>query len=60
MLPIGEGSYGIVYRAINRLINKLVAVKIYKEQYTNENQDEMLKEIALIKTFNHPNLISLH
>jgi len=60
MLPIGEGSYGIVYRAINRLINKLVAVKIYKEQYTNENQDEILKEIALIKTFNHPNLISLH
>lgn len=31
MTPIGEGSYGIVYRAVNKNLNKMVAVKVYKE-----------------------------
>lgn len=60
MQPVGEGAYGIVYRAINKQINKLVAVKIYKENYSRENQAEIMQEIETIKKFNHPNLISLN
>lgn len=58
--PIGEGSYGVVYRAVNVKINKLVAVKIYKEKYVKENYEEILEEIRIIKQFKHPNLINLN
>lgn len=32
MIPIGEGSYGVVFKAINKRLNKIVAVKVYKAE----------------------------
>lgn len=53
MIPVGEGSYGIVYRAVNIKLNKLVAVKVFKEKFTKESEDEIFYEINIIRKFKH-------
>lgn len=56
---IGKGSYGVVYKAINRKTQKLVAIK---EVYY-ENDDELtdiMSEIDLLKNLNHINIVKYH
>lgn len=57
---IGEGTYGIVYKAINRKTNSIVALK----KIRLENEDEgipatTIREISLLKTLKHPTIINL-
>ncbi len=55
---IGEGTYGCVYKATDRKLNKIVALKRIKF----ENEDEgipstALREIAVLKKLKHPNIV---
>ncbi|MCA9749740.1 MAG: serine/threonine-protein kinase, partial [Romboutsia sp.] len=52
---IGQGSYGIVYQAINTKINKLVALKLLKRKRRKglgyiETLDEVEHEVKILKT----------
>ena len=55
---IGEGTYGVVYKARNKLTGQLVALK----KIRLENQEEgvpstAIREISLLKELKHPNIV---
>jgi len=58
---IGEGTYGVVYKARSKKTNQLVALK----KIRLENEDEgvpstAIREITLLKEITHPNVVTLH
>lgn len=56
---VGKGSYGIVYRAINRKTKVIVAIK--EINYENDNElNESMIEIDLLKNLDHINIIKYH
>jgi calcium-dependent protein kinase len=54
---LGEGSFGTVYKVIQRKTNYIRAVKAIKKKYIEKN--EFLNEIELLKTVDHPNIIKI-
>jgi cyclin-dependent kinase 2 len=57
---LGEGTYGVVYKAHDRLKNEVVAVK--KIRLENEHDgipSTALREIAILKDLDHPNVVKL-
>jgi len=55
---IGEGTYGVVYKARNKITGQLVALK----KIRLENQEEgvpstAIREISLLKELKHPNIV---
>merc|ERR1711879_965568 len=58
---LGEGTYGIVYKARNRETDDIVALK----RIRLESEDEgvpctAIREISLLKELNHPNVVKLY
>ncbi|KAL1925261.1 uncharacterized protein VTP21DRAFT_144 [Calcarisporiella thermophila] len=58
---LGEGTYGIVYKAQNRETNEVVALK----RIRLDNEEEgvpctAIREIALLKELKHPNIVRLY
>jgi len=57
---LGEGTYGVVYKAHDRLKNEVVAVKkIRLENEHNGIPSTALREIAILKDLSHPNVVKL-
>lgn len=57
---IGEGTYGVVYKARDKLTKKLVALKKIRLETESEGvPSTALREIALLKELDHPNVIRL-
>lgn len=57
---VGEGTYGVVYKARHRKSNRIVALK----KIRLENEDEgvpstAMREISLLKELRHPNVVYL-
>ncbi|URD80616.1 Cell division control protein 2 [Musa troglodytarum] len=57
---IGEGTYGVVYKARDRLTNETIALK----KIRLENEDEgvpstAIREISLLKEMQHSNIVRL-
>ena len=60
--PIGEGGYGVVYRAYQPLIGRDVAVKIILPQYAN-HPDFIRRfewEAQLVARLEHPYIVPLY
>lgn len=56
--PIGEGSFGVVYKAVEKSTNIVRAVKqIFNENITN--YDGFMTEVSALKTLDHPNVVKL-
>ena len=58
---LGEGTYGIVYKAQNKSTNHIVALK----RIRLDNEDEgipctAIREISLLKELIHPHIVLLH
>ncbi|RKP13259.1 protein serine/threonine kinase [Piptocephalis cylindrospora] len=58
---LGEGTYGIVYKASNKLNGDVVALK----RIRLDNEEEgvpctAIREISLLKELEHPNIVQLH
>jgi eukaryotic-like serine/threonine-protein kinase len=53
---IGAGGMGTVYRAIDTRLNRVVAIKIAGERYSERFQ----REAQAISTLNHPNICTLY
>ncbi|KAI8388366.1 kinase-like domain-containing protein [Radiomyces spectabilis] len=53
---IGRGQFGAVYRALDLATGEIVAVKRIKLE-DGEMDQEMMKEVNLLKTLSHPNII---
>lgn len=56
---IGDGTYGIVYKAINLSTQEFVAIKKMKNDYENYTDIIKLKEISLNLKIDHPNIIKI-
>ncbi|KAJ1971593.1 cyclin-dependent kinase 5 [Dimargaris xerosporica] len=58
---LGEGTYGVVYKAQNRETGDVVALK----RIRLDNEEEgvpctAIREISLLKELKHPNIVKLH
>ncbi|KAL2336293.1 hypothetical protein Fmac_010739 [Flemingia macrophylla] len=57
---IGSGSFAVVWRSRHRISGLEVAVKeIDKRQLSSKVRENLLKEISILSTINHPNIIRL-
>ncbi|KAI9175865.1 Cyclin-dependent kinase catalytic subunit [Blastocladiella emersonii ATCC 22665] len=58
---LGEGTYGVVYRAREKATGRIVAIKKIKlEQEENGMPSTSLREITVLKELRHPNIVRLH
>ena len=57
---IGEGTYGIVYKAIDKETNEIVALKKIRLEHEDEGvPSTAIREISLLKEIDHPNVVRL-
>lgn len=55
---IGNGSFGSVFKCINNIDQQKYALKIIK--LSSQKYEKILKEVRLMSTFNHPNIIKYY
>mmetsp|Transcript_33035 Transcript_33035/g.58189 ORF Transcript_33035/g.58189 Transcript_33035/m.58189 type:complete len:303 (+) Transcript_33035:161-1069(+) len=57
---IGEGTYGVVYKATDTLTNEIVALKKIRLESSDEGvPPTAIREISLLKELPHPNVVLL-
>lgn len=59
---IGEGGMAVVYKAKDRLLNRYVAVKILRPEYTKDVQfvDNFKRESQAAAGLQHPNIVAIY
>jgi serine/threonine protein kinase len=59
---IGEGGMGIVYKANQKSMNRIVALKILSPKYSSKDRfvTQFIKEARAAGALNHPNIIQVH
>ena len=58
---LGKGSFGKVYLGLQKLTNRLVAIKcLKKEAFKGDKKKKVLQEVNILKNFwGHPNIIKI-
>lgn len=55
---LGEGTYGVVYKALNKETGEMVAIKkIRLEKEDDGVPSTAIREISLLKNLKHPNIV---
>jgi tetratricopeptide (TPR) repeat protein/tRNA A-37 threonylcarbamoyl transferase component Bud32 len=58
---LGEGGKGIVYKARDTVLNRVVAVKVLKSTVTSdETYSRFMTEAQAVAKLNHPNIVTIH
>jgi len=58
MEKLGEGTYGVVYKAQNKATGEMVALKkIRLEKEDDGVPSTAIREISLLKGLKHPNIV---
>lgn len=58
---LGEGTYGKVYKAVDRVTNDIYALKKIRINYEEEGvPSTAIREVSMLKECDHPNVIKLH
>ncbi|XP_020576080.1 cyclin-dependent kinase F-4 isoform X2 [Phalaenopsis equestris] len=56
---VGDGTFGSVWRAINKQSGEVVAVKKMKRSYYTWEECMNLREVKSLRRMNHPNIVKL-
>ena len=55
---LGEGTYGVVYKAIDKITGEYVALKKVKLEKEDDGvPSTAMREISLLKNLRHPNVV---
>ena len=55
---IGEGTYGVVYKAKDRVSGQIIALKRIRLEAEDEGiPSTAIREISLLKELRHPNIV---
>src|SRR5688500_4528680 len=59
---VGEGAMGIVYRAEDTVLNRVVALKVMNESIARQDdlRGRFLREAQLAGSLSHPNVITVY
>ncbi len=58
---LGEGGKGIVYKARDTILNRIVAIKMLKGgMLTEEDYSRFMREAQTVAQLNHPNIVSIY
>ncbi|KAL5961209.1 Cyclin-dependent kinase 1 [Taenia solium] len=56
---IGEGTYGVVHKCLDRKSGQLKALKRIKLEHSDQGvPSTALREIALLRELKHPNIVT--
>ena len=60
--PLGKGGMAFVYRARDLMLERLVAVKVLREDYSGDPafQDRFRQEAKAAANLSHPNIVTMH
>lgn len=56
---LGDGTYGSVWKAINRQTNEVVAIKKMKRKFYSWEECMNLREVKSLRKLNHPSIVKL-
>ncbi|GFH24348.1 mitogen-activated protein kinase 7 [Haematococcus lacustris] len=56
---LGDGTYGTVWKAINRQSNEVVAIKKMKRKFYSWEECMNLREVKSLRKLNHPCIVKL-
>ncbi len=56
---LGSGNYGEVFRALERPLDREVALKLLKKPATNLDDNQIVHEARLLARINHPNVVQV-
>ncbi|XP_026401872.1 cyclin-dependent kinase F-4-like [Papaver somniferum] len=56
---VGDGTFGSVYRALNKQTGEVVAIKKMKRKYYSWEECINLREVKSLRKMNHPNIVKL-
>jgi serine/threonine protein kinase len=58
---IGEGTYGVVFKAYCKRTRQLVALKSVKHWYEDTGSIHLtaIRELSILKRLNHPNIVKM-
>ncbi|KAM7251900.1 hypothetical protein ACFE04_023783 [Oxalis oulophora] len=56
---VGDGTFGSVWRAINKQSGEVVAIKKMKKKYYSWEECVNLREVKSLRRMNHPNIVKL-
>ena len=58
---LGQGTYGSVYKALDRKTNQTVAIKVMTPNQEDEGISAItLREVSILSGLNHPNIVKLY
>jgi len=58
---LASGGMGVVYRARDRALDRLVAIKIIRPDVATASlRERFLREARVLATFSHPNIVPVH
>jgi protein kinase len=56
---VGKGTFGVVFKAINKTTNEVVAIKRMNKKFKSWDEAMSLREVKSLRKLNHPNVIKL-
>lgn len=60
--PIGTGGMAVVHKAQDKLLERIVAVKLLRDDYSNDTtfRDRFRQEARSAANLSHPNIVTVH